>query len=129
MVGRLAAYRWKPLGRPVTPERADIYRAVLPVADGEARKLVLVVSRDSINQSGMNVVVVRVTKEERHRSLPSVVVIEPETETGLSLRSFVLCHDLLTIPQVVLDPRPKGRLPIGKMLEVEEKLRYTLDLN
>jgi mRNA-degrading endonuclease toxin of MazEF toxin-antitoxin module len=77
----------------------------------------------------MNVVVVRVTKEERHRSLPSVVVVEPETDTGLSVRSFVLCHDLLTIPQIALDPRPKGQLPVGKMLQVEAKLRYTLDLH
>jgi mRNA-degrading endonuclease toxin of MazEF toxin-antitoxin module len=77
----------------------------------------------------MNVMVLRITKEERHRELPSVVVVEPEADTGLSVRSFVLCHDLLTLPQDALDPRAKGRLPVGKMLEVEDKLRYALDLD
>jgi mRNA-degrading endonuclease toxin of MazEF toxin-antitoxin module len=77
----------------------------------------------------MHVVVVRITKEERYRTIPSVVVVEPEPDTGLSVRSFVLCHDLLTIPQTALDPRPKGRMPFSKMLEVEMKLKYALDLD
>jgi mRNA-degrading endonuclease toxin of MazEF toxin-antitoxin module len=128
VVGGVSARRWKQLARELTPDRSDIYGATLPVADGEARKLVVVVSRDSINQVGMNVIVARLTKQERFRALPSTVVIEPEADTGLAVRSFVLCHDLLTIPQGLLDIHPKGRVPFGKMLEVEAKLRYALDL-
>ncbi|HEX6702918.1 MAG TPA: type II toxin-antitoxin system PemK/MazF family toxin [Gaiellaceae bacterium] len=83
----------------------------------------MVVSRDSINASGMNAIVARVTATERLRAFPSVVTVEPERQTGLSMRSFILCHDLLTIDPDTLDPRP-----LGKILEVEDRLRYALDL-
>ena len=100
----------------------------MPTSEGEARKLVVVVSRDSINTAGMNVIVARVTTAERHRALPSVVTVEPEAQTGLARRSFVLCHDLLTISPDLLDARPIGILPLGKTLEIEDRLRYALDL-
>jgi len=101
---------------------------VLPTSDGEARKRAVVVSADAINRAGMHVVVARLTTQDRHRSLPSIVVVEPEEQTGLAVTSFVLCHDLLTLPQSRLDPRPIGSLPLGKIIETEEKLRYALDL-
>jgi mRNA-degrading endonuclease toxin of MazEF toxin-antitoxin module len=99
------------------------------VRDGESRKVVVVVSRDSINQGGMNVIVARITTQERHRQLPSTVAVEPEPETGLRVRSFVLCHDVLTIDPDLLDPRPRGTMSVGKMVEIEERLRYSLDLD
>ncbi|HXH60141.1 MAG TPA: type II toxin-antitoxin system PemK/MazF family toxin, partial [Fimbriimonadaceae bacterium] len=83
---------------------------------------------DAINRAGMDVVVARLTRQDRFRSIPSVVVVEPEEQTGLSATSFVLCHDLHTVRQTILDPRPIGTLPLGKILEVEHKLRYALDL-
>jgi mRNA-degrading endonuclease toxin of MazEF toxin-antitoxin module len=118
----------RPLDERLTPRRGDIYGVVLPTRDGEARKLAVVVSADAINQAGMNVVIARLTRQDRYRSVPSVVVVEAEEQTGLSATSFVLCHDLHTLPQSILDPRPVGTLPLGKIIEVEDKLRYALDL-
>ena len=101
---------------------------MLPTSDGEARKLAVVVSADAINRAGMHVVVARLTRQDRYRAVPSVVVVEPEEQTGLAVTSFVLCHDLLTVPRSALDPRPIGSLPLGKIIETEEKLRYAFDL-
>jgi mRNA-degrading endonuclease toxin of MazEF toxin-antitoxin module len=96
---------------------------------GEARKLVVIASRDSINSAGMNVIVARVTAQERHRELPSTVIVDPERETGLNVRSYVLCHDLTTLPPEVIEPERHGTLPIGKLIEFRNALRYSLDVD
>ena len=101
---------------------------MLPTRDGEARKLGVVVSRDAINRSRLDVIVARLTRQDRYRAIPSAVIVEPEEQTGLSVASFVLCHDLHTLPQSRLDPRPIGTLPLGKLLEVERRLGYVFDL-
>lgn len=101
---------------------------MLPTREGEARKLAVVVSANALNLAGMHVAVARLTRQERYRAVPSVVLVEPDEPTGLTVTSFVLCHDLLTVPQSALDPRPIGSLPLGKIIETEEKLRYALDL-
>jgi mRNA-degrading endonuclease toxin of MazEF toxin-antitoxin module len=126
--GRRDASGGRPLDERLTPRRGDIYGVVLPTREGEARKLAVIVSADAINRAGMDVVVARLTRQDRYRAVPSVVVVEPEEQTGLSVTSYVLCHDLHTLRQVVLDPRPVGTLPLGKVVEVEDRLRYALDL-
>jgi hypothetical protein len=35
---------------------------------------------------------------------------------------------VLTRPQTILDPRPKGQLELGTLLLVGDALRYTLDI-
>jgi mRNA-degrading endonuclease toxin of MazEF toxin-antitoxin module len=98
------------------------------MGDGSVeRKYCVVISRNSINAK-MNVVVARITGEDRHRSLPTAVELN-SGEGNLTERCFVLCHDLLTISQDWLDPRAKGDLPLGKLIEVEHKLRHALDLD
>lgn len=129
MGGRCDTAGGRALDERLTPTRGDIYGVVLPTGDGDSRKLGVVVSRDAINRAGMGVMVARLTKQDRYRSVPSVVVVEPEEQTGLSVTSFVLCHDLHTLPQSTLDARPLGTRPLGKIIEVEEKLRYALDLS
>lgn len=114
--------------RQLGPRRGDVVGVTLPTREGEARKLAVVVSSDAINRAGMHAIVARLTKEERHRALPTVVVVEPEEQTGLQVRSFILCHDIVTVPQASCDPQRKGTLPLGKLIEVEHKLRYALDL-
>jgi mRNA-degrading endonuclease toxin of MazEF toxin-antitoxin module len=74
------------------------------------------------------VIVARITDEDRYRSLPTTVELEPG-DANLPVRSFVLCHDVLTIPQEWLDPRAKGDMPLGKMIEIERRLAYALDLD
>jgi mRNA-degrading endonuclease toxin of MazEF toxin-antitoxin module len=114
------------LARLITPLRGDIYGATVPVQNGEERKIVLIVSRDTLNEVGMNVILARLTSQQRHRDLPTTVEAHPSDENGLAGTSFVLCHDVLTQPQSVLDPRPKGRLEMQPLLLVGDALRYAL---
>jgi mRNA-degrading endonuclease toxin of MazEF toxin-antitoxin module len=100
----------------------------VPIHDGEARKIVLIVSRDALNKAGMNVIFARLTSQERYRGFPTAVEVHPSHENGLAQTSFVLCHDVLTRPQAVLDPRPKGRLELQQLFLVGEALRYALDI-
>jgi mRNA-degrading endonuclease toxin of MazEF toxin-antitoxin module len=100
----------------------------VPVRDGETRKIVLIVSRDALNEVGMNVIVALLTSQQRYRGLPTTVEVHPSGENGLAATSFVLCHDVLTQPQTVLDPRPKGQLELGSLLLVDDALRYALDI-
>jgi mRNA-degrading endonuclease toxin of MazEF toxin-antitoxin module len=100
----------------------------VPVLDGEVRKIVLIVSRDAMNEAGMNVILARLTSQERYRGLPTAVEVRPSDENGLLETSFVLCHDVLTLPQAALDPRPKGQLERGPLLLVGHALRYALNL-
>ena len=69
----------------------------------------------------------RVTSVDRDRSLPSYVALEPDEVDGLPERSFVICHNLHTLPKAALRA-PAGRLRPGRMLQVEDALRYVLDL-
>ena len=98
----------------------------MPIRDGEARKIVLIVSRNALNEAGMNVIFARLTSQERYRGFPTAVEVHPSHENGLAATSFVLCHDVLTRPQTVLDPQPKGRLELQQLLLVREALRYAL---
>jgi mRNA-degrading endonuclease toxin of MazEF toxin-antitoxin module len=100
----------------------------VPVRDGEARKIVLVVSRDALNEAGMNVILARLTSRERYRGFPTAVEVEPSDDNGLSRTSFVLCHDVFSLPQAVLDPRRKGKLELWPLRLVGNALRYVLDV-
>jgi mRNA-degrading endonuclease toxin of MazEF toxin-antitoxin module len=114
------------LARLITPLRGDIYGATVPVRDGEARKIVLIVSRDALNEFGITSSSPRLISQQRYRGLPTTVEVHPSDENGLAGTSFVLCHDVLTQPQTVLDPRPKGRLELQPLLLVGDALRYAL---
>jgi mRNA-degrading endonuclease toxin of MazEF toxin-antitoxin module len=98
----------------------------VPVRDGETRKIVLIVSRDTLNELRMSVILARLTSQQRYRGLPTTVEVHPSDENGLAATSFVLCHDVLTQPQTVLDPRPKGRLELQPLLLVGDALRFAL---
>jgi len=107
--------------------RGHLYYAHLPTGDGASiRKIVLVVSWDSVNR-GMQPIVVRVTSKWRERNIPTYVPLEAG-EGNLPKRSYVLCHELLMLPEEVIDDNPIGRLPIARMLEVAEALKRTLAL-
>lgn len=87
----------------------------------------LVVSNESLNRALQEVTVARVTALERDRSLPSYVALEPDEVEGLPERSFVICHNVHTLPKTALRASA-GRLRPGRMLQVEDALRYVLDL-
>lgn len=69
--------------------------------------------------------VARITAVERERAIPSFVALE--AGEVLPDRSFVICHNLFTLPSCELR-EPIGILGPDRMLEVEEALRQALDL-
>jgi mRNA interferase MazF len=60
------------------------------------------------------------------RGIRSEVEVGPEQ--GLPVASVIVCDNLLTIPQAVLDPAPVGRLDEAKRAELDRALRYALDI-
>jgi mRNA interferase MazF len=108
----------------LTFHRGAIWYAEIPhVGD----KPVAIVSADFINLALRNVTVARITSVERDRALPTFVAVEPGEVAGLPARSFVVCHDLFTLPKSVFR-RHVGTLPARRLLEVEVALRRALDL-
>ena len=60
------------------------------------------------------------------RGIRSEVEVGPEE--GLPEASVISCDNLLTIPQVVLDPAPVGRLGEVRRAALDGALRYALDI-
>jgi mRNA-degrading endonuclease toxin of MazEF toxin-antitoxin module len=89
---------------------------------------VVVVSRDAINQS-MHAVVCLITGNPRERSLPSCVTLGRSDDTGLSYdECWIQAHEVLTLDAEAFLGDAVGELPIGKLIELEARLRYTLDI-
>jgi mRNA interferase MazF len=61
------------------------------------------------------------------RGIPSEVEVgRPE---GLSARSVISCDNIVTIPRAWLDPAPIGRLRVAQRVELDQALRYALDIH
>lgn len=103
--------------------RGGIYFANI---EGIGRKRVLVVSWNAVN-SGMWPIVARITSRSRVRNVPTFVELD-EGEGNLPEASWVLCHELYTLPGEVLDDAPSGQLSIGRMIQVGAALKRALDL-
>jgi mRNA-degrading endonuclease toxin of MazEF toxin-antitoxin module len=103
--------------------RGGVYFAELP---GVGDKPVVVVSWDAVNRAGLRPIAARITSAERRRSLPTFVELE-RGEGGLSEPSYVLAHELFTLPPTAFRRR-SGELSLGKLIAVEAALRAALDL-
>lgn len=111
------------MARGVTPTRGTVWYAKLPRLGDRP---VLVVSADLTNLVLGSVIVAGITSVERERSLPTFVPVE-EDDLELPRRSFVVCHDLATLPKRALR-RKLGSLSSRRMQQVETALRRALDL-
>lgn len=90
-------------------------------------KPVLVVSADPVNR-GMQPIVAQVTTTERHRALPTYVVLEPG-EGGVRRRSWILCHELATLDEEDIAEHPWGpMIPHQRLIEVERALMSAFDI-
>ena len=75
----------------------------------------------------MKVVVADMTSAVRERNLPTAVEIEPSEENGLTMVTFVLCHDLSTLVRGRLDRDPVGRLAPDDLWRVDEAIKIVLN--
>jgi mRNA-degrading endonuclease toxin of MazEF toxin-antitoxin module len=68
-------------------------------------------------------VVARITSVDRLRTVPTEVALAPGEVEGLSEHSYVLCHDLMTIPTGRLVTH-LGRISRERMIEIEDRLAF-----
>ena len=108
----------------MTVARGEVWWAALPQL---GRRPALIVSAQSLNRALAHVTAARITATDRERSLPTYVSLDPP-EAELPQRSFVLCHELHTIPKAALRERA-GKLGPLRMAQVEDALRTALDLD
>jgi mRNA interferase MazF len=54
--------------------------------------------------------------------------VEVGAEEGLPERSVVSCDNLVTVPKRELDTDPAGRLGLDKRVQLDQALRYALDI-
>lgn len=71
-------------------------------------------------------IVADITTNDRPRSVPTAVPIEPSEENGLNEPCYVICHELATLVRGRLDADPLGPLSPGDMWRVEEALMVAL---
>lgn len=107
----------------MTIEKGAVHLAALP---GLGQRPALIVSSDLVNLRLRQPVVARITATDRPRALRTYVWIAAD-ETGLEQDSYVLCHDLSTVPAEALGKR-LGLLTVERMEEVDAALGRALAL-
>ncbi len=126
----------------MTVRRGEIYWVALdPVKGSEAGGVrpALVVQNDLGNLHSPTTIVAAITAAIPEQDYPHIVVLSPE-ESGLTEVSAVLCGQLATIQQAGpasrLRPprgeervRPIGRVSDERMRDVDDALRFSLELD
>jgi mRNA interferase MazF len=102
--------------------RGDVYWADLGPPAG--RRPVCVLTRDAALPVLQSVTCAPITRTIR--GLRSEVQVGPDE--GLPDLSVISCDTIVTVPQVVLDPRPAGGLGVAKRMQLDRALRYALDI-
>lgn len=102
--------------------RGAVWWAAIPTL---GNRPVVIVSAQALNRALSEVTVARITAVERERGIPTFVALQ--AGEVLPDRSFVICHNLFTIPTSELRDRI-GELSPSRMVEVEDALRAALDL-
>ncbi len=104
-------------------ERGAVHLAALP---GLGRRPALIVSSRAVNLRLRQPVVARITATDRPRALRTYVRLDAG-EAGLEQDSYVLCHDVSTVPAGALGTR-LGLLTKERMEEVDSALSQALGL-
>ena len=111
--------------------RGEIYFVDLnPVTGREQGGLrpVLVVSIDEIIQRPLVVTVIPGTDGINvRRDFPTNVRVSP-ADSGLPRETVFLCFQIRALDHTRFPARPAGQLTTGRMLDVEEAIRYCLGL-
>ena len=102
--------------------RNEIYWGDLGEPNG--RRPVVVLTRDAAASVLTAVVCAPITRTKR--GIRSEV--EVGTEDGLPQPSVISCDNILTVPITRLDGDPVGRLGIVKRAQLDQALRYSLDI-
>ncbi|HEY7117248.1 MAG TPA: type II toxin-antitoxin system PemK/MazF family toxin [Tepidisphaeraceae bacterium] len=112
----------------VAPRRGEVWRVDFEPVRGHEQgrtRPALVISNSILNQSPAGMVTV-VPITTRERKLRSYLRLNPR-DGGLPQTSFVICDQIRTIAKERLGRR-YGVLPRAAQAEVEERLKFLLDL-
>ena len=110
--------------------RGDVYDAQLSPTEGSeqaGRRLVIIVSRDAINNSSPVVVIVPLTKAANVKRLYPNNVVLKRGDGGLSVDSVALGGQVRAISKTRLQKK-RGVLSTKSMQSINRALRITLDL-
>jgi mRNA interferase MazF len=109
--------------------RGEIWNADLdPVRGREqaGKRPVLVVSADPFNQ-GKSELVVILPITSKDKSIPTHVNIDPNRQTGLRTKSFIMCEAIRCVARERL-AKFVGKIDDAAMAEVELRLKLLLNL-
>lgn len=109
--------------------RGDVYLARLDPVEGSEQagtRPVVIVSRNSLNDTRMHVVAVPLTRSRGSRLLPSQIVI-PEGDGGLPSESVARAEHIRVLSKTRLIRR-WGALSPASMHALEDAMRITLQL-
>lgn len=87
---------------------------------------VLIVSDLTITLS-LQPIAARITSVERTRGVPTAVALDAGEVDGLPLRSYVLCHDLITVQDGGFLER-LGTVSRERLTEIEDRLAFVFGL-
>lgn len=90
-------------------------------------KYVVVVSSQAVTLH-LRPIVARITSVDRERAIDTTVALAAGEVEDLPDDSFVICHDLFTLPSGVLREH-KGNLNPARLLEVEKAIQVALSLD
>ncbi len=99
--------------------RGAVWTAQFP---NVGRKPAVILSDQTVTLA-LGPIVARITSVERARNIPTAVVLEPGEVDGLPERSYVLCHDLVTVQTEELVAH-MGPVPSERMSEIEDRLAF-----
>jgi len=103
--------------------RGAVWTAQLP---GIGLKPAVVLSDQTVTFA-LRPIVARITSVERARNVPTAVVLEPGEVDGLAERSYVLCHDLVTVSIEELVAH-MGPVPSERLSEIEDRLAFVFGI-
>lgn len=106
-------------------ERGDVWLARLPSI---GLKPVLIVSRRVVSLS-LRPIVVRITRVERARTIPTAVALDAGEFAELPHGSWVICHDLFTLGDGKALVQHLGTISPHRQVQVDAALSYTLALH
>jgi mRNA interferase MazF len=110
------------------PSRGEVWRVDFePVRGHEQGRMrpALIVSNDMLNRSAADLVTV-VPITSKARPLPSFLRLDPP-DGGVTQTSFIICDQVRTVAKERLD-KCLGTVSSGVLAEVEERLKFLLDL-
>ena len=115
----------------MSPQRSEIYFVNLSPVEGReqaGKRPVLILSSDRINRLPLVITVVVGTKGANiTKDYPTNIRVSP-AESGLPIETVFLCFQIRSLDPKRFPEQPSGRLSEKKMLEIENAVRYCLDL-